>query len=35
VSFSPDGSKVETASADKAARIWDAATGKPLGDRPS
>ncbi len=31
-SFSADGSKVVTASLDKAARIWDATTGKPLGE---
>ena len=28
--FSPDGSKVATASRDKTARIWDVATGKML-----
>jgi WD40 repeat protein len=28
--FSPDGSRVVTASADQTARVWDAATGKPL-----
>jgi WD40 repeat protein len=28
--FSPDGSRVVTASADNTARIWDAATGEPL-----
>ncbi len=28
--FSPDGSKVLTASADKSAKLWDAATGKEL-----
>ena len=31
-SFSPDGSKVATASNDLTARIWNAATGKPLGE---
>jgi WD40 repeat protein/serine/threonine protein kinase len=29
--FSPDGSRVVTASADKTAQVWDATTGKPLG----
>jgi WD40 repeat protein len=30
--FSPDGSKIATASEDHAARLWDTATGKPLTD---
>ena len=29
-SFSPDGRRVVTASADHSARVWDAETGKPL-----
>ena len=32
-SFSPDGKRIVTASLDKTARIWDAATGKPIGGR--
>jgi WD40 repeat protein/serine/threonine protein kinase len=31
VAFSPDGSKVLTGSSDKTARLWETATGKPLG----
>jgi WD40 repeat protein len=29
--FSPDGKRVLTASRDKTARLWDAATGKQMG----
>jgi WD40 repeat protein len=29
--FTPDGARVVTASLDHTARVWDAATGKPLG----
>jgi WD40 repeat protein len=29
--FSPDGTRVVTVSEDMTARVWDAATGKPLG----
>ena len=29
--FSPDGTHIVTASGDKTARVWDAATGKPVG----
>src|SRR5208337_797846 len=32
VPFSPDGTRIVTASQDKTARIWDAATGKPIGE---
>jgi WD domain, G-beta repeat len=30
--FSPDGLRIVTASADKTARIWDAASGQPIGE---
>ena len=30
--FSPDGSRIVTASDDHTARVWDAASGKPLGE---
>ena len=30
--FSPDGKRIVTASADKTARLWDAETGKPIGE---
>ena len=31
MAFSPDGKTVATASFDSSARIWDAATGRPVG----
>jgi WD40 repeat protein len=31
-SFSPDGQRIVTASGDETARVWDAATGKPIGE---
>ena len=30
--LSPDGKRIVTASVDKTARIWDAASGKPIGE---
>ncbi len=31
--FSPDGSRLATASRDRTARLWDTATGQPIGER--
>jgi dipeptidyl aminopeptidase/acylaminoacyl peptidase len=30
--FSPEGTRIVTASQDKTARVWDAATGQPIGE---
>ena len=31
-SFSPDGRRIVTASLDKTARVWEAESGKPMGE---
>ena len=31
-SFSPDGRRIVTGSVDKTARVWDAESGKPVGE---
>ncbi|KAG2346735.1 WD40 repeat-like protein, partial [Suillus weaverae] len=32
VSFSPDGTRIVTSSRDSTVRLWDAATGQPVGE---